>query len=595
MVFILRAIILWLSIFGYTSAIKKYTNAAFAPIIVLTSIGTVMFLAGLLNIMVITVLLIVLGGIICLILKKPWRKAFYKDNCDSLIVFGVFTGICVLLLLRLYNKVPVHYDCFSHWLTVIKEMINSNSMPNFSSDLIMFQGYPTGSAGFVYFFCKFLGNSRDDLIVFIQSILYVAAICPFLAFIKNKKDIFSILIFISGSLFCIVANSSQNAVIDDLLVDTLISLLSISVVAIVIYFKDKLLHGVLASLPIQIFLIAVKNSGILMVAINTALIVILTFISDYKATKKLSLINTVKHGFLTAGIPAAVYYLWLQHVEYVFASGTTSKHTASIDNYMQTFSSKNTEQIKEILSVFLKRFLSWNNSWLLLIIVCSIIIIGMLIKRYVIKEKSLAEYFIVLGIIATYLAFMLVLAAMYIFSMPYAESIVLASYSRYENTILVFIVGIVTIYLLSLMPLLPHSSKGVFIKIALTALMCLCLFNQSQNIQKTFIKKDTYTGSSRYEFEQIKNEYGVPEGKTYFIYGSRFKNDAGYHKYLTKYIFWSNNIKLTTSDNFDENKEVIENYDYLIIIDYDEKIGEYLSENNINSKENVYEIKEAFK
>ena len=74
--FILRAFILWLSIFGYTTTIKKYTQAAFAPIIVLASIGTIMFFAGLLNIMVITVLLVVLGVLVCIISEKPWKKTF---------------------------------------------------------------------------------------------------------------------------------------------------------------------------------------------------------------------------------------------------------------------------------------------------------------------------------------------------------------------------------------------------------------------------------------------------------------------------------------------------------------------------------------
>lgn len=593
MLFLLKAVLLWVSIFGYCSFLKKYMHSAFSPIFTFSSIGVLLFFAGLLNIMEICVYIIALGGWVCLAIGKPWKKSFFTSNKESFIIFGLFSAVCCCFLFRLYNQIPTHYDCFSHWLTVIREMINTDRMPNFDSSLIMFQGYPTGSAGFAYFICKFLGNSRDDLVLFSQSILYAASITVFFAFIK-RKDVLSVLIAIAGSLFCIVANSGENAAINDLLVDTLVSLISIGVVAIIIHYKQDLITGVLISLPLQMFLVAIKNSGILMIAINFALVIALAIASDYTAKRKISILNLARLGALTAGIPAILYYLWIRHVDYVFPNGSVSKHTASVENYMQTLSSKTPLQIREILVEFFKRFISWNNAWLILIIVSLILFIGWTVKRVSLKKNSRVEIFIFLGILGSYIVFMVILAAMYILSMPYSESIVLASYSRYENTILVYIIGSITIYCLSLTSLLSTFKKEKFIRLVLLLVLSSTLLLQTKNLQKLFVKTDVYEHSSRFDFEQIKSTYAVEEGKSYFIYGNRYQNDAGYHGFLTRYVFWSTNIFLCSPEKFIESKDNITQYDYLIIVDRDDQIHNFLSNYNVDTNKQVYNVKEVF-
>ena len=590
MSFILKALLLWISIFGYCNYFKKYMHPAFAPIVTMSSIGILIFLAGILNVMPIMVYLIVIGGWIFLILSKPWSKEYLESQKDTIWVFVIFSAICALFLVRLYGLIPVHYDSFSHWLTVIREMFNSDSMPNFDSTLIVFQGYPTGSAGFAYFICKFLGNTRDDLVLFAQSILYAASISSFLAFTK-KKDIFAGGIIVVGSLFCLVANT--NATFTNLLVDTLISLISVAGVAIIIYYREDLIKAAFIALPLQMFLVAIKNSGILMVAINFALIILLAMGMDYIESKKVSFIKLVKLGGLTAGIPAVVYYLWIRHVDYVFASGTTSKHTASIENYAQNLGAKTGEEIKEILTIFVERFVSWNNSWLLLIIIFGILAAGMLCKKLILKKNSKVELFIFAGVLCAYLGFMLILAMMYILSMPYGEAIILAAYARYENTILVYIVGAVTIYCLSLVQQFSSSAKEMGAKVVVLLFMSSILLLQTENLQKLLPKVDTYTGSSRQEFEQIKDKYDIEEEKSYFIYGERLVDDAGYHKYLTRYLFWSTNIELCMPQDLETKKDLIGNYDYLIIIDSDEQIEEFLEMKNMKADEKVFQLKEA--
>ena len=76
--FIIKAALLWVSLIGYCFFLrKKNINMAFAPVITLSGIGIAMFIAGILNIMPYTVLLIWLGGIGCTFISKPWR---YKTD-----------------------------------------------------------------------------------------------------------------------------------------------------------------------------------------------------------------------------------------------------------------------------------------------------------------------------------------------------------------------------------------------------------------------------------------------------------------------------------------------------------------------------------
>lgn len=590
MLFFIRALILWGAVFGYCTFLKKYMSPWFTPIFTLSAIGVILFLAGLINVMLVSVLLILLGGWACLFLCKPWTKDFFKEHKATFASFGIFSVLCVLFLFRVYEQIPVHYDCYSHWLTVVRDMLKTNQMPSFKSSLISFQGYPTGSAGFIYFICKALGNSRDDLVLFAQAILYAASLTIFGAFIK-RRDIVAILIAVAGALFCMSAHTFAT---DYLLVDTLISLLSIGVVAIIIYYRRDLSTGVLLSLPLQMFLVAVKNSGIIMVAINFTLVMFLSVCDDLTAKKKISLPKLIKLGSITAGIPAVLYYLWMQHVEYVFYAGAVSKHTTSVSNYMATLGEKNTEQIKEILNAFLARFTSWNTGWFLLMITVTVVFCGWLIKKYLLKQNSSSEFFIIFGLVGSYLVFMAVLGAMYLLSMPYDEAIVLAAYERYEKTILVFIIGAVTIYGLTLAELLPGFRNKAWVKIPLLLLMASVLLTQTKNIKLLVQKPDSYVGSSRYDFEQLKSAYAIEEGKSYFVYGTRYQNDAGYHYYMTRYLFWSKDICLCTPEDFETSKEYLKNYDYLIVIDRDDRINQFLESYGLDPQQQVYTVEGIF-
>lgn len=581
-----RALLLMISFLGYFCYMKRRTGeAAIAPILSLTSIGVLMFAAGLLNGMVAMTWLILVGGILLLVwcVRQDGRAVL---NERSIVVLGLFFVSCMLLFIRTCGQVPLHYDNFSHWLTVVRDMLKNDRMPNFQSYMITFQGYPTGAASFIYFIMKVLGVSRDDYALFAQGLLLIAALMAPLARAK-KINGWTGIVWLLCTVFCLVANNS----VEDLLVDTLISVLSIAVISIVAHYREEPKKAVLFSMPIQIYLITVKNSGILMVAINCAIMLAVFLHTQWEngALNKKGFWRSLGYAAGSGLVPAGVYYLWLQHVKMVYVTGVTAKHTASVSNYIGMLRIKSGEQVFEILGIFARRFFSWNPAWVYLIAFAAVLALGYLIRRRAGGGKHCTEAWIFAAMLCAYLAFMAVLAVMYILSMPYEESIMLGSYGRYEWTVMIYLVGIMEIYVLA--SIHPEWEPKRWMEMTWrSALVCLAvclLVSQWADTMKLLKKENKYADSSRFRLEQLRDEYDLPENSTYLIVGSEVRDDAGYHYYLGSYVFWS--VLVTACAPEDLSEQTV-NRKWLIVLDESEEVDAFLRERGLEAGQSVYAL-----
>lgn len=581
---LLRTAFLGLAFLGYFLFFnKKGLDIALAPIVVLSAIGSVVFFAGLLNIMPLTAYLIVIAGIVLFFCAKPWQRTEKSNLRRTAVILGIYALFGLFLALRLYRQIPIEYDCFSHWLTVVKEMIRNDRMPNFQSATVMFQGYPTGSAGFIYFICKIIGKSRDDLIVFSQAVLIISAVIAPLAFIR-KFNVSSALVFIGWALFCLVANIPIN----ELLVDTLVSVLSLAAIAVVLRYRDMPRKAGLCCLPIQIFLITVKNSGILMVFINCIFLFLILWYTN-RGRKKTG--ECFKAAGINAFFPFATYYLWLQHVKYVFPQGMVAKHTASVENYTGVLGEKTAEQISGILNAFFKRFFSWNNAWLYLAVFFLILCVCFLYRRKASNGDSVSrEALIFVAILLAYFGFMAVLSVMYLVSMPYDEAIILASYERYEYTVLIVLVGCIVLYTLcTLQTERPKAAATYAGRILLVLLAAVIFATKAPNVKRLFVKENHYEQTDRYCLEQIKARYQLPEGGSYIVVGDSVADDKDYHYFLSKYVFWTNNVVACTPENF---KQELGRHQYLVLLNRSAAVDRFLEERGYSLGESAYKLYE---
>lgn len=304
-----KVFILLLSFLGYTVYLKKKFDLKieFAPIVICSSIGILMFLAGIFHIMPIATFAILILGLIQLRLIK--KDSF---NTEEIVKLSVFFLVALYFLNYLKNSMFIHYDNFSHWALVVIEMLETNALPTIASKLIEFNSYPTGTAGFIYFISKIVGNS-EGIKSFAQMILLLSSIFSLTVFI-NKKNWYLSIVLVALSIYFFV----YNVFITNLLVDTILPVLGIAIVAILVYYRDYDLEKILKfTMPIIAFLPIIKNSGIFFTIISIVMIYLLinkTYISKKKFI-----------GYSI--VPSLVLMLlWKLHVMITFGENGASKH-----------------------------------------------------------------------------------------------------------------------------------------------------------------------------------------------------------------------------------------------------------------------------
>lgn len=589
----IRILILILSFLGYCAALgKKNISMAFAPIGVLTGAGSLLFLAGILNLLPQMVLALLLGGVVCaLLLGKGVTLSRHDQAC-----LAIFAAMAAFFAWRLQGTVPLHYDNFTHWLRIVRDILDNDRFPNFLSSLIIFPSYPTGSAAFAYFLCKVTGLQSDAVALFSQAVMMAAALCTMLIFLKPFR-LSGILVFLFGCIFCLVDNPVADEAmmkivpefvdisICEMLPDTLISILSIAALSMVIHYRNDLLRGAWLSLPVQIYLVSVKNSGLFLILFNTALLVFYAYQSG--GAKRIRHLTALKLAAIHSGIPFLVYYLWNRHVDLVFDGGTTAKHSVSLYYYRGMLGGKGISGILEILRTFLQRFFSWSNSWLLLLL--CIALFGMLWFRQRKTDKKAARNALLVfgGIVITYIVYMMALALMYLASMDYEEAIRLACYERYEATIVVYLVGAITIFLLSLLSEKPEKTTAL---LAVGAAL-LILLPLAPRVPDLFLKRNPYEGSTRQFLEQTKAEFAIPDGARCLIcLDVDPEMDVGYSGYLAQHVFWSSNVRLLYLSDCDLQsiEAAAQSCDYLITQQQSAVVQQYLTQQGYPAGQTVY-------
>lgn len=230
---IVKILLVLISFTGYYIYAKRKLKIKeeFIPIIIFSSIGVLEFLAGILNFMKAMAVVICIVGVVIFI-KELYLQIKSREKIKinfNIIIFILFAGLFAYLLkgIRL-----VHYDNFSHWGIVVKEILAENRLPNFLSSAITFKAYPTGTACFIYYICKFIGQT-EGVMLFAQSILILSSIYTVFAFC-NKKKIINYIFGIIITIYMIIGN----IFIDQLLVDTVLTAMGLGALVIIIEYKS---------------------------------------------------------------------------------------------------------------------------------------------------------------------------------------------------------------------------------------------------------------------------------------------------------------------------------------------------------------------
>jgi hypothetical protein len=135
-----------LSTLGFFQLIRRLTkdkiDLFFLPALTIAVQITILFFAGIINLLPEMSTLLYLTGLIALSVSvwKSKSPGFVKDYFnDGYILFFV---IMIVMGLRVRGKLFSHYDDFSHWALVVRHLLEANRFPSFESSLITYQEYP---------------------------------------------------------------------------------------------------------------------------------------------------------------------------------------------------------------------------------------------------------------------------------------------------------------------------------------------------------------------------------------------------------------------------------------------------------------------
>lgn len=608
---ILKLFLFIISMTGFVIYTRRKLNVQveFIPIIVISIISNVLFISGMLNILPLMVKTIFVSGIILFmyeLLKLRKRQLLLfelKRYITPGIILFIITTMFFLLLLK--DQRLIHYDNFSHWGLVVKNILKADALPTFQNAKITYNSYPTGSAIFIYYFCKIVGIS-EGLAIFGQMVVILSGLLSLFSFTSyqvlnkkmskteiTKKNIINIIVIL---LYVYLLNGPSP--IHDLLVDTLLNVVGLSMFAIIYYYFETPKKILVPVISLAIFLTLIKNSGLFFVYFS--LFFYGVSIIRHGFDKELSLLTNIfnyKKYIVVYLIPVSTFYLWSKRVDMVFSSSHLGTHTMSIGSYVNIFKTRTPDELEIIINNFI---ITLSNEFTIQIVLVSVFLFLLVCIHYITK-KNIAKRLIVVAstILGMYIIYNIGLLGIYMFSMPIGEAIRLAGYRRYILTVINFLIGVATV---SIMHFFNKEKKmkvfAVPIIIVFLFFLNLTVFGGKINETKEiFSNKELSVNTEAPTLANIDLALShLPDnlmvssdtGKKYYYVYIPVEGNTGYQRYYLAYRLYNYNFQII--QNLSNLEEVLSS-DYLTITIVDENVKSmFLNHSNEKPEIGTFEI-----
>lgn len=571
-----------LSMSGYVLLIdrKSKIQIEFIPIIGIASITFVLFIGGLLNILLLTTFFLFGIGIFLLIkeiyfdvLNNSLTLTVKRFMTPGMLIFFA-TGFYFIFMLK--NQRLIHYDNFSHWGLIVKSMLINNALPNFEDTIIGFNTYPPGSALYIYYFTKIVGNSEGialigQMSIILSGLLSLFSFSSFMLsdFKENKQLYIKKILLTIGTLIISLFILNGPTTIHNLLVDTLLNATGLALFALIYYYLYSVEKIAIPTAILVSFLLLIKNSGTFFGII--ALFIYAYGLLKYHKDSKTNFLQLNRILFIPFILPIATHYLWGKHVSMVFQTGRIGKHTMSISSYMNTYSEKNIDEILEISRKYL--YALYTEYVYQLLIILSLFIVLIILQKIFNNYLDKRLVVISLAILCIFLIYSVGLWIMYLVSMPTSESLRLAGYDRYLNTLIDFLVGVTAISILYALNK-SNSTSLIVITNSIVILFSIYLtfFTNTHNVLSVFQRNEFTVEEDNLSVANIDVALttlspnpleSTSDSNDYYIYYPKEEFESlDYEQVFLKYRLYENGIKI--SRNF-ANTEELWDYDYLSV------------------------------
>lgn len=272
---------------------------------------------------------------------------------------------------------------------------------------------------------------------------------------------------------------------------------------------------------------------------------------------------------------------------------------------------KTGEQKWEILMLFLKSSMDITSRPVLGIVLFQLVAIGASIFAIVVLKKKWNLWKALIALDVVVLLYYAGILALYLFSMPLDEAIVLAGFERYASSIVVLFAGGLVLcaaidlersfhYRIGEVPdyqsfktvkTKGYYQKGIIGCMAVAATILLSEYNGIVSIAKT------YDTTLPYKIHAVTGDRWYPGGQEdnnrYLFYASdRDQQVTNYYmQYVGKYFLYAphvDGIVLFYEDNMDN---LLSGYDYLVVVETDLNAKWLLKKHyGIDMQEGIYKI-----
>lgn len=590
-------ILLGLSIGGWAffAYDRLRLNTAFIPIFVFSGITSFLFISGLLNILPFMVNLIFFSGLllaIFYIIKFFRREYSIRPFLTPAIVFFVFMSLIFTILLKGVHL--LHYDNFSHWGLILKEMFRIEGLPDHTT-IIEFRNYPPGSAVFIYFIGKILVPGESHFLM-AQGYLLSACLATLFVFSDWKKPLTMFLPLVSSiTILSIIPGN-----IFDLLVDTLLGVVAIAAFIIAFYYKNDMKMSFIVNIPVLVLLILVKDSGKIFFA-YIILFTLMLFLYNNRRTETFGKKLTKENLFSILGlvvIPLFTDFLWRQYVKkaYPTVEYESNKFALSIEKFSEI--SKSEEFIQNLGSKIVRAATDLNNKpFLVLVLTSALIFVLILALRLSTKKFSKVLSTSVVVTTIFYVIYIFSLYIMYLYLMPEGEAAYLAGFSRYQPTMIIFALGILLISFMYEYSQIERRSLSSILKVgSIIIMIVVILLPMKEHIFDSFSRPDNDM-AIRLRVHEAYNKihrYGK-DGPKVIYYSPESENDRGYLRHILNYEQLNRKYNIVYRVEKQDEKEnvltLLKESDYIVVLKHDSNFQEFISEFSENlMPSNVYKI-----
>ena len=548
---LVRTALLMLSFFGYILFLSKYVKIELTPGLIFSSMGSLLFLAGLLNILRETAWCIFILGMLLLV-----HSLFVKKRIKTLLAPGIvfFAAAVIGFFFLLRGSVFENIDNFTHWAVAADVLLETDFFPDLERIVYRYPSYPLGSSCIIYYFAEIVGIQSEWVQMWAQASLMAGMISGLFAFAKRKRDCFAA-VFASVVLLC----SGVNFV--DLLVDTLLPVTAIAAFCFCICYREELPEKICYILPYTVFLVCIKNSGILF----AVAVLLYAFLSMEKNA------SDIKQWIKVFLLTVAVWYLWRKHVDAVFGVQITT-HNMSLANYKSVIGSTTAAEKIQIIRLFLDRMISESKTMAFMLVNGALI---WWLSGYEEKSRQIRKILIFAGVF--YLVYQIGMLGMYLVSMPKDEAVELAGFNRYQQSVRIFSAGLLLIGMMLSGVRMGSMKKyrSAAVTVMLLAFFCVALQPNFHYYRKQSMEASPEL-QDRVRAEALMNAYGIPENQKYLILVSDDRENKeidgpfrqvrlGYVWHLFEYLL--DPAYITGQYASQVRPEELEEFDHVILFD----------------------------